>query len=632
MKFKQYAEGGAIYTPFISTRGTSQEQSSSSSGSKSSTKSEKVDNKIRDEIVDILQQNGLQSDVDVFLNQANSFLMKSAALSNSTLFGGENDEFSMSDLIGIQRLANSVKMQKDIWDKSVTNLTSEKAWNEVATTTNGDLYVLSENGLLTITPENFHKNSDKYRILTNSEVLGLRESDPTLAFKGHMLEDMAGVIGFTSIANQLIDVINKFGSETRGEYTKRTGLPISQSAWDGMQMLIGEGPDGYHKVTTKSERENIESAVRYLWDLLGKDGQKRMKAEIAASGGNPDNYKDRNELILRMLQHHTDFEQTPSFEKSATDYDPDGDGKGNSGSTPKYVEQTRAERYASGNGFGNSQRLPILSSDKSTPMYVSAQNLGPVLNKDEKTLFGDANLEEVLNEAYGVGGIVDRSSITFGEVPITWDDASKIMFESGSNMYRALIPAKRDGTGRLRPNFELQAKINHLNSTLQNMSAPSIKQSIADIPDVRYNETTGMIEAINVAPFIVLQGAASTDTLSSNLKDAKYLHNLTNEEDRRKKSKYNIVTGSRAVYGGGEKRQDTGNPKTTWWMGYQFFEGNVFIPINDSIIAAAVYNDQLVPQDTYINMSAKEQARQEYQQHQQVMDELLQSGNLRFNF
>ena len=67
-------------------------------------------------------------------------------------------------------------------------------------------------------------------------------------------------------------------------------------------------------------------------------------------------------------------------------------------------------------------------------------------------------------------------------------------------------------------------------------------------------------------------------------------------------------------------------------MGYQFFEGNVFIPINDSIIAAAVYNDQLVPQDTYINMSAKEQARQEYQQRQQTVDELLQSGNLRFNF
>ena len=52
-------------------------------------------------------------------------------------------------------------------------------------------------------------------------------------------------------------------------------------------------------------------------------------------------------------------------------------------------------------------------------MYISAQNLGPVLNKDEKTLFGDANLEDVLNNAYGLGGIVDRSAITFGELPIS---------------------------------------------------------------------------------------------------------------------------------------------------------------------------------------------------------------------
>lgn len=52
-------------------------------------------------------------------------------------------------------------------------------------------------------------------------------------------------------------------------------------------------------------------------------------------------------------------------------------------------------------------------------MYVTAQNLGPVLSKDEKTLFGDANLEEVLNDAYGIGGIVDRSAITFGEMSIT---------------------------------------------------------------------------------------------------------------------------------------------------------------------------------------------------------------------
>ena len=50
---------------------------------------------------------------------------------------------------------------------------------------------------------------------------------------------------------------------------------------------------------------------------------------------------------------HTQFSQSANFEKSATEYDPDGDGKRTSKTS--YVEQTRAERYASGSGFGNPQ-------------------------------------------------------------------------------------------------------------------------------------------------------------------------------------------------------------------------------------------------------------------------------------
>jgi hypothetical protein len=34
-----------------------------------------------------------------------------------------------------------------------------------------------------------------------------------------------------------------------------------------------------------------------------------------------------------MLEHNTDFSQDVNFDKSATDYDPDGDGKGNTSSS-----------------------------------------------------------------------------------------------------------------------------------------------------------------------------------------------------------------------------------------------------------------------------------------------------------
>ena len=622
-----YQSGGVVsYTPFIPNSGTT----STTSSSGSTEKQEKITGTLQKEIVDVLKENGIQSDVDTFLSQANAFLNKSQHLSSMSLFGGQSNDYSMTDLIQVLSMANRVKQNKAYYDTAADRLKNQDAWNEVAVSTDGKMYVYSEEGLQTVSADEFHKNRDKYQALTNSQVLGLREQDSNMAFNSNVLRDMSGALGLKTITTQLMDTVSKFGTMSRTEYTKNTGDAISQSAWDGMQILLGEGPQGYYKATTKSEKENVQSALRYLWSSLGTDGQARLRAETAVNGGDPS--RNQYDLLLQTIEHHTDFEQSVDFDKTATEYDPDGDGKGTSKTT--YVEQTRAERYASGNGFGNSQWLPILSSDKATPMYVSAQNLGPVLSKDEKTLFGDANLEEVLNDAYGIGGIVDRSAITFGEMPITWDDASKLMFEGGTNMYRALVPVKRDSTGKLRPNFELQEKINEMNenSLFKNMSAESIRNVVADIPGVRYNEQTGLIEATDVAPFLVLQATASTDTLSGDLKSTKYLHDLSNEEDRKKKSKYNDITGTRPSYGGGEKRQNTGNPKTTWWMGYQFYSGNVFIPINDSIIAASVYNDQLVPQDTYVNMSAKEQARQDFQQKQMVTDYLVQNGDIRLNF
>lgn len=54
--------------------------------------------------------------------------------------------------------------------------------------------------------------------------------------------------------------------------------------------------------------------------------------------------------------------------------------------------------------------------------------------------------------------------------------------------------------------------------------------------------------------------------------------------------------------------------------------------MNDSMLAASIYNDQLVPRDTYMNMSAKSQARQEYEQKQAAIQQLTQSGKLRTTF
>ena len=113
-----------------------------------------------------------------------------------------------------------------------------------------------------------------------------------------------------------------------------------------MQILLGEGPQGYYKATTKSERENVQSALRYLWSSLGTDGQARLRAETAVNGGDPS--RNQYDLLLQTIEHHTDFEQSVDFDKTATKYDPDGNGKG-SNPGDALTEGTLAMEVARGN-------------------------------------------------------------------------------------------------------------------------------------------------------------------------------------------------------------------------------------------------------------------------------------------
>jgi hypothetical protein len=206
-----------------------------------------------------------------------------------------------------------------------------------------------------------------------------------------------------------------------------------------------------------------------------------------------------------------------------------------------------------------------MTAGQNVPMYVQAQNLGAVLQKGGKLPLGDANIEILLNEAHGIGAIVDRSSITFGDISINWDDASKLMYEGDSNLQRVYMPAKQDGSGKLRPDFELQQTIDTLNQKLDGMTPGQIKSAIADIPGVTYNEQTGTVEAKNMHVFLTFSAVASDDTLGNNLKKSQYLHKLNNDEDRQKKSRYNEAIAIRSSADGKDKRDKTNNPRTTWW-------------------------------------------------------------------
>lgn len=589
-----FQSGGVVsYTPFIPQSGATQTTASSSG-----TKQDKITGTLQEEIVKVLKENGIQSDVDSFLSQANAFLTNSQHLSAMSLFGGEDDSYTMSHLIGVLSMANKVKQNKAQWDEASEKLKNENAWNEVAVASNGYIYVYGNDGLNTISASEFHKNRDKYQALTNSQVLGLREKDGNLAFNSNILLDLSGTVGMKTISDQLVDIVNKFGHISRSEYIKNTGDNISQSAWDGMQILIDNGPQGYYKATTKSEKENVQSALTYLWRSLGSDGQKRLRAEAAISGGDPD--KNQYDLLMEVLQHHTDFEQSVDFDKSATEYDPDGDGKGNTSSSA-LGEVPYLVRIGRGDGQYELVNISMRTDTvmNSGSMNAWAANMGTMIDKNGNTL-GMDSLTNVLAKAEAVKATRSKD-ITFGGQLLNDVEKNFIVYDGVSQLTDIWLPFKNVG-GKITPDFDKLQKYNEFNDWVSknpNLSKveklnEAYKRGL-DSNEMDYDPNSGMFQFKQSKMKLFLSFSAYAD--NDNINFTKLTEDLTEEMPNEFGKKYKDVFNNLFEYG------KTHRQKSDKKVGLSFDtvrrwdirKGNVFIPIDSDFLAMHMSMTEYAP-------------------------------------
>ena len=601
-----YQSGGVVsYTPFIPNSGTT---STSSSGS--TEKQDKITGTLQKEIVDVLKENGIQSDVDMFLSQANAFLNKSQHLSSMSLFGG-SDKYTMTDLMQVLSMANRVKQNKAYYETATDRLKAQDAWNEVAVSTDGKIYVYSEEGLRTVSADEFHKNQGKYQALTNSQVLGLREQDSNMAFNSNVLRDMSGALGLKTITTQLMDTVSKFGSMSRTEYTRNTGNTISQSAWDGMQILLGNGPQGYYKATTKSEKENVQSALRYLWSSLGTDGQARLRAEAAVTGGNPS--KNQYDLLLQAIEHHTDFEQSIDFDESATKYDPDGDGKGNK-PEDALTEGTLAIEVARGNLTETTAYMsPVAQrvSDKAM-MSFKAWNAGQLQDRQGDVLHAN-NLQDLLPNVEQAKA-ADTSTIVFGNQVLSPQDTASVVWDGRSLATRVALP-KKYVNGKQVPNFDLMIKLNELNAWISDnpgVTSLEVQSKMKELASegIYFDSNTKRytISPERMGFFLSFAAYGSDDLLDITDTSKPFLQKLSRKEGKQLKSQFNnYVQFGKAIPGKKEKQKNNFESSEAG----DFYYGNIYIPIIDPLQATITTTNQYYPKSTFMDSSKQAELGQQ---------------------
>ena len=71
---------------------------------------------------------------------------------------------------------------------------------------------MDKNGeLKTMSAKSYYENSDKYQILTNGNILSLRQSSPNLAFNSNIFVDLTNAVSMKSIVEYMKSTIKEFG-------------------------------------------------------------------------------------------------------------------------------------------------------------------------------------------------------------------------------------------------------------------------------------------------------------------------------------------------------------------------------------------------------------------------------------
>ena len=602
MKIRKYQAGAIIYTP-TPTGGQATSTQASASSSSASEKPEKITGTMLKEIMDQLKEDGLPADVEQILNYAARYLDKSSHLTDMSLFGGKDTEYNIKDWINITKLVKEAKWNKELYDAASDKLKEEDAWNDVATDTNGKIWLSNGKNLSKVSVSEYVKEREK---LTESgyvpisyNTLGDLRSRYFGFDKNGMLEDMKAAVGMKSITKQLVDIVTKFEATEVSEYKFSQGTDRIRDASgrnyrleavkDGIEALTSGGPSGYYKLTqkTKVDKSNVEDALDYLWNSLGDSAQNAVRAKLAVEGDNPNNGDAVKAFLTDIISFHAGNEVDVNFDSSATNYDPNGTGKKGGNIKEENLSAQDTYQIAFVNGEGRDTYIDLTPKAskiyETGTMHTRAIGFGPMVSaKDTTQVLGDhMNLPEWFQKS-ALASSLQIDSITFGNRLLENWELPAIMYEGGQQTYSVYLPYK-EINGKISPDFELFDRYNkYLKAIKDNPNMPDIeKRSLLSQlqltgPGIDSSDLKN-IRLKNTMRFLTFKAVAGDDTIElDSIKN--YLGKLDREMGKLFKVPYNNALKYNTTTP--QKNEKVTNKKFESATAGDFYEGNVYIPVD----------------------------------------------------
>ena len=322
MKILKRQQGGLQYIHVPTIYGDNNAQTTQASEKKS-------DGTSRDTVIDLysaIRQEGLPVDVSMFLYKAQEILSEPD-------YGLGSSDSTFTKIMQLHDLANRVKWNKNEMDRAQKNIDESGTGDDYAIASDGKFYVMDANRkITTMSYDDIKENSDKYMMLTNSQLLQERANTFGNNMETRMINDVANYIGMNEVMDDIRGVVKEFGNnELKGYLAKAPGKVIK--GFEHLYELMNDGPNGLYEFQAKDStaKSNILAAASYIINNLNRNAQKTLKANADL------NRIDVSKMVLSAIIDHTDSSYEVEKVDDNTGSKSSGSGGSGSGKDIPYI-------------------------------------------------------------------------------------------------------------------------------------------------------------------------------------------------------------------------------------------------------------------------------------------------------
>lgn len=529
---------------------------------------------------------------------------------------GDTQNLAAIYLQNLMQLKNNV-FNQEAYNKAYEQVKAQGGLNEYAITTNGKLVVqdMETKKLMYMTAKELKDSTnDNLQVLTNSNLLSLRANSPNLVNDNSILQIVENGIGMEQIAKMIQERLQSLGTdETKyeGQTVRLNGqlqagaeilgalADSERTIFDGSTKL-----EGLHswEVLTKTQQRQAKHALRWIINSLPDNAKTLLSIK---AGGD----KNVEGLIMSLIQSRTNETRhvTTDFEKTWDDLTGSGKSKSQDDKDPMdNVKYNTASEWLK--GYGISERF-IINPGSSNAFDVTANGL-QLTSSSNDPLGAGKTLEDIT--AGGYSGILNMSQATMGGRRIKQSVLDQVFIDDGMVysvdfpvMPDGITPDLRDDTLQRKKQAEEAIKtygidLKNPDSIRTNFSTVNQIYKSFGFTDPVYN-SDGSVNQRSWRRFGVINARTDGRTLEQpTFENNKLLSPITDDyeidalkaEMKERNKNYQFDDNNWGILEGDYN---------------SFYKGTVWIPVNESFVAAQAGTGDKFTSQTGLQMNIQDQ-------------------------